>query len=535
MNSIPSLTRKLIRVLQVTALVASALILLFVVVLLIAESRWNRPVEKPDEHSAFLYASTGTELMPKVVFDVLPDMFPDHFQPAGPAAGDWITQFGFIRGRPGINEGLPLGFSISYQRPKSGAPSPVACVGFSCGLCHVSPLTKPDGNTVMVEGMGNASLDFIAWVDGVRSSILDKRMTPAAIGEACERKFHRKLTAGEKIMVRAWLPGSRRFFENNLPKYDAPFSGRDLRDANLLPNGPARTQPFRNLIRIVLDRPATSGDHAYCKVPSLYEQKNRHWGQYDGSVGNRLSRSVLAAIATGATTDNLLEPHIESGVLQAVNYTVNLHGPRYAAFFPDRAAAVNSQQAARGRAVYMRYCVDCHGIRDEQTGAWTMGRLTGEVVPAQTIGTDAERLSFRYYDELPDAIFAFFPKGHPLRPKREDLRPGPKGRVRGYMNAPIESVFARAPFLHNGSILTLAELINLKPRRDVFYRGANVYDPDDLGLASPPSPTTTVYWRYDTHARGNSNAGHDYPWPYRGTGWNEPDLMDLLAFLKTQY
>src|SRR5436190_381287 len=394
MSSIPSLTRKLIRVLQVTALGASALILLFVVVLLIAESRWNRPVEKPDEHSAFLYASTGTELMPKVVFDVLPDMFPDHFQPAGPAAGDWITQFGFIRGRPGINEGLPLGFSISYQRPKSGAPSPVAFVGFSCGLCHVSPLTKPDG--------------------------------------------------------------------------------------------PARTQPFRNLIRIVLDRPATSGDHAYCKVPSLYEQKNRHWGQYDGSVGNRLSRSVLAAIATGATTDNLLEPHIESGVLQAVNYTVNLHGPRYAAFFPDRAAAVNSQQAARGRAVYMRYCVDCHGIRDEQTGAWTMGRLTGEVVPAQTIGTDAERLSFRYYDELPDAIFAFFPKGHPLRPKREDLRPGPKGRVRGYMNAPIESVFARAPFLHNGSILTLAELINLKPRRDVFYRGANVYDPDDLGLASLP-------------------------------------------------
>ena len=518
---------------QVTLIVLGAVLLAFVFVFLAIESRWAQP-RHMDKHEAFLRGSTGTELMPLAVFQVLPDMFPENFQPAGKEAGDWIDQFGFNRGAPGINQGLPLGFSISNYRPKSGAPSPVPFVGFSCSMCHVSQIRRAGKDSVLVEGMGNYSVDFIGWVDAVRSSLLDeKRLTVDEIAKAYEQKFNRPLSFSDLMMIRVWLPGTRSFFKNNLPKYDEPFAGKDLRDARLMPNGPARTQPFRNLIRIVLDRPATTGDNAFCKVPTLYEQGNRKWGQYDGSVGNRLSRSVLAAIATGATIENLIIPDLAQGVIGAVDYTVDLKGPRYEQVFPDEAAKLDQAKVQRGRELYMHSCAICHGVRNTQTGQWENGKLTGEVVAIEKIKTDPERVNFRYNESLPDALFAFFPDGHPLRPKREDIRPGPAGTTRGYINAPIESVFARAPYLHNGSVLTLAELINLKPRRAVFYRGANLYDPIDVGLASPEQPEAAIYYRFDTSARGNSNQGHDFPWAYHGPGWDQASLEDLLEFLKT--
>ena len=49
--------------------------------------------------------------MPLPVALVLPDLFPDDFQPAGAQAGDWIEQFGFIRSDPGTNDGLPVALS----------------------------------------------------------------------------------------------------------------------------------------------------------------------------------------------------------------------------------------------------------------------------------------------------------------------------------------------------------------------------------------------------------------------------------------
>ncbi len=523
------------RIFQIALICVSALILAFVLVFLFLESRWAKP-KKMEKHEAFLYGPTGTELMPLAVFKVLPDIFPEYFQPAGKDKGDWIDQFGFNRGKPGVNEGLPLGFSLTNYRPKSGAPSPVPFVGFSCSMCHVSQIRRQGKEPVLVEGMGNYSVDFIAWVDAVRASLLnEERLTLDSISATYEKKFNQSLSFSDEAMIRVWLPGTRTFFKNNLAKYDEPFYGPAARDHRSMPNGPSRTQPFRNLIRIVLDRPATSGDNAYCKVPTLYEQGNRVWGQYDGSVGNRLSRSVLAAIATGATIENLIIPDVGEAVMGAVDYTVDLKGPRYEQIFPEEAAKLDAGKVERGRQVYMQSCASCHGFRNTQTGKWENGEFTGQVAPIEQIKTDPERVNFRYNEMLPDALYGFFPDGHPLRPKREDIRPGPAGTTRGYINSPIESVFARAPYLHNGAVLTLAELINLKPRRTHFYRGANLYDPIDVGLSSPTQPETTIYYLFDTNMRGNSNQGHDYPWAYQGPGWNQAALEDLLEFLKTSW
>ena len=68
---------------------------------------------------------------------------------------------------------------------------------------------------------------------------------------------------------------------------------------------------------------------------------------------------------------------------------------------------------------------------------------------------------------------------------------------------------------------------------------ARILAPDAL---SGDKPDARRYFRYNAAWRGNSNLGHDYPWPYPAGGWNlsNPDhrqkaeaLKNLLEYLKT--
>ncbi|NMG06506.1 cytochrome c [Brasilonema sp. UFV-L1] len=523
----------MLKIIRISAISLISLLLVLTFGFLFFELTWVKP-EFRSPKEAFLHGSIGTELMPLPVFQVLPDLFRDQFQPAGKDAGDWIQQFGFVRGKPDENEGLPVGFSLSNYRPQSGGSSPVKFVGFSCALCHTSKIRRFEGDEgVVVTGMGSTSLDLFAWLDAVKTSLLDeKRLTLDNIVQAYETKYQKPLGVIEKTMIGFWLLNARPLIQASLPKWDAPYSGKDLRNSEFEPNGPARTQPFKELVHFVMDRPAAS-DRSFSKLPSLYEQKNRQWAQYDGSIRDSLSRSVLAAVAAGATPNNLVVPEISHNVVQANEYTVNLQGPKYTEVFKNQGIQLDAQKVERGRAVFMQHCSTCHGYRNLEDGNWVKGELQGLITPIEEIKTDSQRLNYRYYKELPDAVEVYFSDTNPLKPKRENIRPGPLGDTKGYINAPLESVFARTPYLHNGSVLTLAELINLKPRREIFYRGENLYDSVDVGLASPTEPDEKHYFTFDTDAKGNSNKGHDYPWPYRGTGWDKAALEDLLEYLKT--
>src|SRR5262249_33804683 len=138
------------------------------------------------------------------------------------------------------------------------------------------------------------------------------------------------------------------------------------------------------------------------------------------------------------------------------------------------------------------------------------------------IRTDPERVTFRYFEELPDALSTYFPPNNPFDFPRDALRPPPRKSPddpveRGVINKPMTSMFSRTPYLHNASVLTLKELINLDDRKPVFYRGANTYDTAAVGLAAPGEKDhdpndKKLYFRFDTAVPGNSNKGHDYPW-----------------------
>lgn len=495
--------------------------------ILLYRSTWIQ-VQSRSPQEAFLHGTIGTEVVPLPVFKILPDLFPDQFQPGGPAGGDWIQQFGFIRGSADVNEGLPLGFTVSNYLPQSGSPSPIPFVGFSCSACHTSLLKRSDDDPgTVVYGMGSTSVDFFGWADALRTAILDRRrLTMRTIEDNYEGKFGKQLGMFQKITIRLWLGGIRDALEDTLPKYDAPFGGKDLRDSALMPIGPGRSQAFKSLVQIALNRPGAT-DRAYSKLPGIYEQRIKEHAQYDGSAKNFVLRSALAALGSGATLETLALPEVLDNIRKASEYSLDLKGPKFTEIFKD--VPLDPGRAARGAEVYKQFCTDCHGYAGPD-GSWVHGKRDGEIIPAAEIGTDPERVRFRYYDVIGKAMYDFFPDDHPLNPQGDDLRQ--EGAI-GFMNAPIQAAFTRAPYLHNGSVPTMAELINLKPRPAVFFRGSNLYDTGDMGLQTPEQPDARRYYRFDTSDKGNSNKGHDYPWIYRGPGWNEEALKDLLEYLKT--
>lgn len=108
-----------------------------------------------------------------------------------------------------------------------------------------------------------------------------------------------------------------------------------------------------------------------------------------------------------------------------------------------------------------------------------------------------------------------------------------EGAVTGgakYESRVLQGIWAAAPYLHNGSVPTLREL--LKPAADrvkAFPLGPQ-YDLVNVGLASTQTRfdytlTTTGCDQLDS---GNSNCGHEF-----GTALSETDKEALLEFLKS--
>ena len=515
---------------------------------------------KPDPRKeAFFRGTIGTEVMPLPVALVLPDIYPEHFQPLGKDQGDWIDQFGFIRSQDPASQGLPLGFTISDLTPGTGAKSPVKFVGLGCATCHTALIRRSiDDEGFLVVGTGNPALNLFAWLDAFQAATMQKLpdlkdptnparmklpvgvherdlLTVDRVATAYKSKFAKDLSEVEKQVVGGWLKGIALQQAATYPRFDQPFGhGLSLLPANV-PTGPGRTQPFRTLVRTVLERPGSTMD-VFTKVAPVFTEEMQTWAQVDGGIQDIRLRSALAAMAAGASLDILKVPEVAANIEQSTNYTKDLRGPTYADAFPDLAGWRGMPAIERGRGVYYRYCAECHGSPNPTApGGWSKSKRFGVIIPYEEIATDPRRVTFRYFDELPQQIFEVFqnyPGDHPFKFPREELRPGPLGTRKGYITKPLNSVFARAPYLHNASVLTLAELINLRPRRAVFYRGQAIYDPENVGLLSPDAPDKIHYFKFDTSLDGNSNLGHDYPWSYRGPGWDEHQLRDLLEYLK---
>ena len=97
--------------------------------------------------------------------------------------------------------------------------------------------------------------------------------------------------------------------------------------------------------------------------------------------------------------------------------------------------------------------------------------------------------------------------------------------LRAYKARPLNGIWASSPYLHNGSVPTLYDLLRPAAERPVrFAVGRWEFDPKKVGdVSEGESP-----WGLDTSVDGNRNSGHDY-----GTTLSEADRWALVEYLKS--
>lgn len=90
----------------------------------------------------------------------------------------------------------------------------------------------------------------------------------------------------------------------------------------------------------------------------------------------------------------------------------------------------------------------------------------------------------------------------------------------------LNGIWATAPYLHNGSVRTLEQLLLPPDQREPdFQVGSRDYDQKAVGFVSSGG------FRFDTTLPGNSNAGHDFGTAVLGA--DKDKRHALIEYLKT--
>lgn len=495
----------------------------------------NSPVDYTDEVTFFERGSTGGERMdgiPYWIWITLPEIFsgqmPDH------QTGQGYAPFGMIYepGDKGNPYALPLGMSRRNVRG-------IDVVYLNCGACHIGTVRDtPGAEPHIYPGMPAHQFNLGAWGTFLTTIPKDQNFTPQRILDQIDRMQDdpRRLVPKLDFINRLIL----RYYAVYLMRDQLIILGQRLSFIDNSTWGPGRVDTF-NAPKALLNFPM---EHASKKelmgnadFPSVWNQQARkgmhlHW---DGNNTSVDERNLSAAFGTGA-----YPPVLDAArVLRIARYLETAQPPPYP--YPiDRALA------DKGKPVYDQYCIGCHGtpkppFRTTQVGDSescdykTPGvQCVGTVVPLDDIGTDRSR--FDSYTWLlavnQSTMYAGYEKDwgfNPPYPQRFHLF----RKTHGYASMPLDGIWLRAPYLHNGSVPTLNDL--LKPssaRTNTFFRGNDVFDRDNVGFISDLAEQDgRKFFSFDTSKVGNGNKGHEGK--QYGTELAADQKRALLEYLKT--
>jgi mono/diheme cytochrome c family protein len=250
--------------------------------------------------------------------------------------------------------------------------------------------------------------------------------------------------------------------------------------------------------------------------PSIWNQRKRrhrddggpmelHWTGNNTEVNERNLSAAFGTGCTPATVDHAAIERLQTWLLDAAP-------PAFPSAFP-----IDKAKAARGAVVYGERCASCHG----KSGQDFSGKYVGHVTPIDVVGTDPDHYASYTY-ELSTGQNTLY-AGTPYRFRH--FR-----KTAGYANAPLDGIWLRGPYLHNGSVPTLRELLDPPElRRTTFYRGYDVLDPVRVGFISDvPEEKGRKFTLYDTREPTKSNRGHTF-----GADLPSADKDAIVEYMKT--
>ena len=452
-------------------------------------------------------------------------------------------------------DGLPVGFARDVDPVRGDA------IGLTCAACHTGQI-EHDGVVVRIDG-GQSLADLEQLQDGLLASLQATLAKPA--------KFKRFADA---VLGSCADEASRNALRTQVEQKRDWWAARVQRNRGLSPHGQGRTDALGTIGNEVacqlLNLPENCmPGNAPVAYPHLWNTPDFEWVQYTASVHSPLGRNVgevtgvfaessLAADGSVISTANLPNLHALESWLQV------LRSPEWP---QEIFGAIDMDLALEGSAIFSSTCAGCHSEDPQpRTGPNRFGRTFAMVAfatPLNQIGTDpGAAMSFATRRVNPGpwtpilqasgqigpdgkvpvlallglsgsmVVGRFFAvNGFTDAQKAEYLgyrepRSPSVAQLTTYKARPLDGIAFTAPYLHNGSVQSIYELLlPAAERQKQFYVGSKKYDAAYLGYRSIKRPTSQLF---DTTLLGNSNAGHEY-----GTSLSHEQRMAVIEYLKT--
>jgi hypothetical protein len=458
--------------------------------------------------------------------------------------------------------GLPVGFAKKTLALDKGIH---ACwkgnwVGFGCAACHTGQVNYRGYQIRIIGGpahhdiesfqaslgqaisaLGSSDSKFARFVQSVRE--LDQQVAPEALATAL-KCYTQYVRANRSFVEMAQSLAAEVPTASGLARLDA-----HERNFNLFLAGPLAET--RNYV------PET----APVSYPALWDTPYFDWVLYNSSIRQPLARNIIEALGVQAPIDHttiFTEKVVHSlnleSIVEGQRAVMDLMSPPW----PEEIlGAIDKERAARGAKIYAQQCSSCHAVL-ERTQHSEVGaiankdrEITVPVFPIEQIGTDprqattfarrlanlskvggpAELSSFAAGQLVTEKIATQWTSKSPENASRAaEINLGRPNEFRGvlqYRARPLNGIWATAPYLHNGSVPNLRELLMPTVQRSkVLYIGNWDFDPVNVGYeTASPFPGATLL---DTRLPGNSNAGHEF-----GADLTDTDRAALIEYLKS--
>ena len=444
--------------------------------------------------------------------------------------------------------GLPVGFTIDQD--KQGTE----WLGLGCAACHTGEVHYK-GNRIRLEG-GQSLVNFTLFEKTVSDSLEQILASEKQFSE-----FYQSLkTQTTKIEVKNLVQEKLAYLKN-----------RQSINHSAVDYGYGRLDAFGQIFNTVgvelLGIPDNKlSPDAPVSYPVLWDAPHLDVVQWNGSAPNfgpgPLFQNVTTAIAVYGTM-NVNYDGIKPGYPSSVNidnlkniqnWLWELKSPKW----PENILGTLDQKLIDdGAKIYQQKCISCHQLVDRND---PKRKVRAALTPVKEIGTDpkmvenflnakvksgsfeGDRLLFIAGSRIGQTeksinLVAHAAAGaaahqplHTLEAVIEDYHSVFKATIdqnpNYYKARPLTGIWASAPYLHNGSVLTLDELLSpVEQRRKQFYVGDRNLDLQRVGLTSNEKGNTSLF---DTSLPGNSNAGHLY-----GADLSTEDKKALMEYLKS--
>ncbi|TPG46515.1 c-type cytochrome [Sphingomonas glacialis] len=444
-----------------------------------------------------------------------------------------LRRFGFLTGATIVNRppgasptatGLPLGITAGDVAPIGGSVIRVANLG--CAACHAGVTYAADGRPLhdrAMLGMPNSSIDLEAYTLAIFRALRrfagSDQLLPAVATLYPEMNWRER--ASLRLLV---LPLARKRLAE-LAGVDRPLP---------FPNGAPGSTNGVAALKAALNQPMLGHGRDDAGVVSIPDLGDRVWRTSllaDGAY------AVPGQPSQSATTPAMITAvHLRSLAAITTFFTVpsmGVHPDKAIASLDDATAimdflkgyrpqrfpgTIDPAQATRGGVVYARQCAACHG----SYSAGLTPRLTRFPNWQGGVGTDPLRAAV-FDRSLADAV-----AGTAYR-TRIAVRTG-----HGYVAPPLTGIWASAPYLHNGSVPTLAMLLAPETRVPRFMVGGHALDFATVGVKLTPNgaypsayrPFSQASW-IDTRSAGRGNGGHRF-----GEVLSKRDRAALIEYMK---